>query len=130
MTLKRMMIINAVVAAVFGVAFVLVPGRLVALYGVEASTILKYAGQLLGAAFVGFAVLTWSARNAGDSAARKAIVLALLIGNGVGFIVSLLGQLNNVVGALGWSTVVIYLLLALGFGYFQIAKPPAEQAPS
>jgi hypothetical protein len=130
MTLTLMMTINAVVAAVFGVAFVLVPGRLVALYAVEADSILRYAGQLLGAAFIGFAVLTWSARNASDSAARKAIVLSLVVGNGVGFIVSLLGQLNNVVGALGWSTVAIYLLLALGFGYFQISKPSAEDVPS
>jgi hypothetical protein len=105
---------------------VLVPGPVLSLYGVEASATLKYAGQLLGAAYVGFAVLTWSARNANDSAARRAIILALFIGDAVGFVVALIGQLNNVVGALGWSTVAIYLLLALGFGYFQFAKPAPE----
>jgi Na+-driven multidrug efflux pump len=117
------MIINTVVAAVFGVAFVLVPNQIISLYGVDASEILKYVGQLLGAALVGFAVLTWSARNANDSEARRAIVLALLVSDGVGFIVALIGQLADVVNSLGWSTVAIYLLLALGFGYFQFAKP-------
>ncbi|GMR11041.1 MAG: hypothetical protein BMS9Abin28_1865 [Anaerolineae bacterium] len=130
MKLKTLMIINAVVAAVFGVAFVLVPGQVISLYGVDASAALKYEGQLLGAAFIGFAVLTLSARNANDSAARRAIVLALFTGNAVGFAVALVGQLNDVVGALGWSTVAIYLLLALGFGYFQFAKPAPEEAPS
>ena len=130
MKLRTLMTINAVVAAVFGVALVLVPGQVVSQYGVEATAILKYPGQLLGAAFVGFAVLTWSARNADDSAARRAIVLALFICNAVGFVVALIGQLNNVVGPLGWSTVAIYLLLALGFGYFQFAKPAPEEAPS
>ncbi len=124
------MIINAVVMAVFGVAFVLVPGQAFSIFGVEASAILKSTGQMLGAYAVGIAVLTWSARKSNDSAARRAIVLALFIGNAVGFVVTLIGQLNNVIGALGWSTVAIYLLLALGFGYFQFAKPAPEEAPS
>ncbi len=130
MKLSTLLIINAVVAALFGIAFVLIPGQIVSLYGVEATATLNYAGQLLGAAFVGFAVLTWSARNSNDSAARRAIVLALFIGYATGFAVALIGQLNNVVGALGWSTVAIYLLLALGYGYFQFAKPAPEEAPS
>jgi hypothetical protein len=123
MKLNTLMIINAVVAAVFGVAFVLVPGQVTSLYGVEdPSEVLIYVGRLMGAAFIGFAVLTWSARNANDSSARRAIVFALLVSDGVGFIVSLMGQLADVVNSLGWSTVAIYLLLALGFGYFQFVR--------
>ncbi len=130
MKLGTLMRINVILAAGFGVALVLVPGQLLSLYGLEATAALKYVGGALGAAFVVFAVLTWSARNADDSAARRAIVLALLIGDAVGFVVVLLGQLNNVVNALGWSTVAIYLLLALGYGYFQFAKPAPEKAQS
>ncbi len=130
MKISTFMIINAVVGAVYGVAFVLVPGQVFSIFGVEASAILKSTGQMLGAYAVGIAVLTWSARKSNDSAARRAIVLALFIGNAVGFVVTLIGQLNNVIGALGWSTVAIYLLLALGFGYFQFAKTAPEEAPS
>ena len=123
MKLSTLMIINAVVAAAFGVAFVLVPSQVVSLYGIEdASEILIYVGRLLGAALIGFAVLTLSARNASDSDARRAIVLALLISDGIGFIVALMGQLAEVVNSLGWSTVAIYLVLALGWGYFQFVK--------
>ena len=60
---------------------------------------LRYTAQLLGAAFVGTAVLTWSARNANDLPARRAIVLALFVSNAVSFVVALIGQLNHVVGA-------------------------------
>ena len=124
MKLSTMMIINAVVAAVFGVAFVLVPSQSISLYGVEeASEILILILRLMGASFIGFAVLTWSARNASDSDARRAIVLALIVSDGIGFIAALIAQLADVVNSLGWSTVAIYLLLALGFGYFQFAKP-------
>jgi hypothetical protein len=123
MKLSTLMVINAIVAAVFGIAFVVVPGQVFSLYGVAESAALKYTGQLFGSALVAFAVLTWTARNATESESRRAIVLALFTGDAIGFLVSLIGQLGNVVNSLGWSTVAIYLLLALGFGYFQFAKP-------
>ncbi len=122
MNLSMLMIINAIVAAVFGVAFLLIPDQMGSLYDVEVNETLTYVVRLLGAAFVEIAVLTWFARNADDSAARRAIVIALLIGNAIGFVVALIGQINNVVGVMGWGSVAIYLLLALGFGYFQFVK--------
>lgn len=128
MKLKTLMTINAIVAIVFGVAFVIVPTQAYSLYDIAADEQLIYMGQLFGAALIGFALLTWMARNATDSDARKAIVLALFISNGIGFVVALIGQLGNVVNTLGWSTVAIYLLLALGFGYFQFFKPASSQA--
>ena len=129
MNLRILLIINAVVAALFGLALVLVPDQMSAQYGIEANAELEYIARLLGAAFISFAVLTWWARNANDSTARRAIVLAFLIGNSVGFVVALIGQLDEVPNSLGWSTVVIYLLFALGYGYFQFVKPAPEEIP-
>jgi hypothetical protein len=130
MGLNTLLVINAVVSAVFGLGFVLVPGQVVSLYGIEESAALMYTGQLFGAALIGFAVLSWFARNATESEARRAIVLAFLIGDAVGFFVSLIGQVGEVVNALGWSTVGLYLLLALGFAYFQFMKPASQATPS
>ncbi len=128
MTLKNLMIINTIISTVFGIAFVLIPWQVYPLYGVEPTPFLNYMGQLFGAALVAFAFLTWFARNAADSDARKAIILALFAGDSIGFIVSLIAQLGGVMNSLGWSTVVIYLLLAVGFGYFQFAKRSAPAA--
>jgi RsiW-degrading membrane proteinase PrsW (M82 family) len=79
-------------------------------------------GQLFGAALIGFAFLSWYARNSSDCDALKAIILAFFIGDIIGFIIALIGQIGNVVNDLGWSTVIIYFLLALGFAYFQFKK--------
>ena len=125
MKLSVLMTINALVAVVFGLAFVILPGQTASLYGVTADAQFRYLAQLFGSALVGFAILTWSARAAPASDARKAIVLALLVSDGLGFILALIGQLGGVVTAIGWSTVAIYLLLALGFGYFQFMAPSA-----
>lgn len=134
MKLSTLMVVNALVAAVFGVGFVVVPGWVTSLYGPELTPTLqyvpqlKYVAQLFGAALFAFAVLTWTARNAPDSETRRAILLALFVGDGIGFIVSLIGQLGGVMNALGWLTVVIYLLLALGFGYFFAQPKAADEA--
>ena len=125
MKLKTLMIINAIVAIVFGVVFVMIPSQVLSLYGHgtgEVLDILNYMGQLFGVALIAIGLLTWTARNSDDSEARKAIVFALFVSDCIGFVVTLIGQINCVVNALGWSTVAIYFLLALGFGYFHFSK--------
>ena len=123
MKLGTLFLINAIVAIVFGVAFVLFPGQTLSLYGITSNADLNFIGQLFGGALVSFAVLTWAAKDSDESVARRAIVLALFVGDAIGFIVALIAQLGSIANSLGWSTVVIYLLLALGFGYFQFMKP-------
>ncbi|MDH3291304.1 MAG: hypothetical protein OEO20_10570 [Gemmatimonadota bacterium] len=127
MQLSALMIVNAIVAVVFGLGFVLAPGQVTSFYSPEVGATLEYVAQLFGAALLGFAVLTWVARNAPDSEARRAILLALFVGDGVGFVIALIAQLGGIVNALGWSTVAIYLVLAIGFGYFRFA---AKQEPA
>lgn len=128
MKLKTLMIINSIVAIVFGVLFVIVPAQAYSCYNITADEQLIYMGRLFGSALIGFAILTWIARNAADSDARKAILYALFTADCIGFVVALIGQISKVVNALGWSTVAIYLLLALGFGYFQFFKSAPSQA--
>jgi hypothetical protein len=135
MKLSALMIVNAIVAVVFGLGFILAPSQVASFYSPavgapEADGVLRVVAQLLGAAFVAFAVLTWVARNARDSEARRAILLALFIGDVVGFVIALIAQMGGAVNALGWSTVAIYLLFAIGFGYFVFtAKPEPTEAP-
>jgi hypothetical protein len=77
--------------------------------------------QLFGAALLGFGLLNWLGRDFGDAQARQALTTANFAFDLVGFIFSLLGQLGGVngVNSLGWSTVIIYLLLAAGFAYLR-----------
>ena len=125
MKLSNLMVINAIVAGIFGVGFVVAPGPLAALYGVTGTAPLNFVAQLYGSSLIAFAMITWAARNASASEARKAIVLGLLVGDAIALVVCLIAQVGNVINHLGWLTVVIYLFLTLGFGYFQFAKSDA-----
>ena len=123
MKLSNLLVVSAVIGAVFGVAFVVASGPVAAIYGVTLDRPGMLMAQLFGAALIAFAVLNWLARNVTDPAARQAVVLANLTGDVIGGVVILIGQLAGLANALGWSSVVIYLLMALGFAYFQFMQP-------
>jgi hypothetical protein len=118
MKLSTLFVINAVLALLFGLAFVIFPAQVLSLYSAETNVTSIYMTRLLGAAFIGYAILTWLVKDSGGSAELRAILLALFVGDMLGFVISLYNQLLFSTSALSWSTVLIYLLLGLGFGYF------------
>jgi len=126
MKLNLLLVINAIIAAVFGLAFILVPAWFLNLYGITLDPSLKYIGWLLGTALLGDGVISWYARNAGASEAGRAIVAGFFVCHISSFIAALIGQLGGVVNWLGWSTVAVYLLIAVGFGAFLIKRPATE----
>jgi hypothetical protein len=119
MKLAMLLSIVGVVAILFGIGFVAAPVEVLAQYGVTADRHTAFMSRLFGATLVQVGVLSWLARAIVDSLGRRAIVLSGLIAMAIGFVVSLHGMLNGIANALGWSTVVIYALFAIGFGYFQ-----------
>jgi hypothetical protein len=123
MKLKHMLVFNAVVTLIYGIGFVFVPAVVWSLYGMAQSPALSLAGQFFGVALIGIGLVTWFARDVADPAAQRALILGLLIANTVGVIVSVLGALSGMMNVLGWMAVVLYLLLALGYAYFQFKKP-------
>ncbi|MCG6958450.1 hypothetical protein LJE82_01000 [bacterium BMS3Abin03] len=128
MNLKTLFVITTIITLVFGVLFIVIPTQFYSWYGIDSNMALDYIGRLFGAALIAVGLISWQARNAADSDARRAIVLSFFIADGIGFIIALIGQLNHVVGNLGWLTVIIYLLISLGFGYFQFSKPKVSES--
>jgi hypothetical protein len=55
--------------------------------------------------------------------ARRAIALALLVQDGIGFIASLEIQRTGSVNAFGWSNLVLYGFLALAYAFFVFFRP-------
>ena len=117
------MSIAAVVAFLFGLAFLLAPAQTMSMYGVTLDISGQYVGRYLGSAFLGIAVVTWFARNAKPKdEAMRAIILGDFILCITGFVTSLFDKFYGPGNNLVWSTVIIYLLLAVGFGYYQFGK--------
>ena len=126
MKLRNLLVLNAVLGLAYGIVLVLVPATVLTLYGMTSTPAANLTGQLFGVELIAVGLLCWFARNVSDSAAQRAIILAFLIAGVIGLIVSLMGTLSGVVNAVGWSAVLIYLVLAAGYAYFQFMKPSAS----
>lgn len=130
MKFATFMTLYAVVSIVFGLGFVLIPGPLLSIYGVTPDLSFRYIGHLFGAALVSLAVLAWSARSTVSAEARKMAVLSLLVGEVVGLILAIVGQLSGAMNVLGWSVVLVYLVLVIGLAYFYFARPNLVTQPA
>jgi len=125
MKFKTLMIIKAIVCLVLGIPILFFPEFLYGLFGIQLSGVAQtYPAREYGAALFGNLLLAWIGRNAEDSIGRTAIIWALFIYDAIGFVVTLILALSGQANALIWGPVLIYLLIALGFGYF-LLKPTA-----
>jgi hypothetical protein len=120
MNLKTLIIIMGVFCLVWGAGFLLFPVQLWSLYGIQLDSGGIYMARMLGTVFFMLGVILWFARDDPGSQSLRAIILGLFVGNSIGFVVSLVGQLSSGIAALGWMAVAAYLLLGLGFGYYLI----------
>jgi hypothetical protein len=118
MNLRILFTITAIIAVLIGLALLLVPAPMLRSYGSEVNDTAIIMARLLGATNLSIAIIAWLVKDSPGSSDLRAILLAFFVGNVLGFVVSLITVLQGVGNALSWSTVVIYLLLAAGFGYY------------
>jgi len=126
MKLKTLMVITSIIGLLFGLGFFFAPAWTEASYGVNLDIGGQYIARLLGSVFLALAVLFWLARNSPISETRHAIVVSAFVTMVLGLILSIYDRVVGIENALAWSTLAIYLLLSIGYGYFSFVKPNAE----
>jgi len=122
MKFKTLMIIKAVICLTFGFLLLVFPGFLLNLMGADLSPGGLFTAREYGAALVGTLLLTWFAREAGESVARRAIILDLFIYDGIALVVTSYNVFTGVLNWLGWGIVAVYLFFTVGYGYFWFNK--------
>jgi hypothetical protein len=128
MSLRRLFATNLVLALCFGLSCAIIPGPLCAAYGLTADTAAIWTTRLLGGSLLGFATLMWFGWRSADVRARRAIALALLVQDSVGLVASLAAQRSPEMTAVGWSNIVLYGALVLGYAYFLFIAPERTEA--
>jgi hypothetical protein len=126
MKLKTLMVITSIIGLLFGLSFFFLPAWTEASYGVNLDIGGQYIARLLGSVYLGYAVLLWLARNTSPSEARHAIVVGVFVSMLLGLVLAIYDRIVGIENALAWSTVAIFLLLSIGFGYFAFIKPNAD----
>ncbi len=121
MKLSNFLVVKTIISLAFGIGLALVPVLVMSMYGVTLDPAGIFMTRFVGACLIGIGLICWLDRDA-DGGALQGITLALFVGDSVGFVVALLGQLAGLMNVLGWVLVAIWLLLALGLGYFRFLK--------
>ncbi len=126
MQLRHLFTINIFLAAFFGLFCSLFPRWVLQLYGLATNDAAIWVTRLVGGSILGYATLMWFGRKTDSVEVRRAIALALLMQDAIGFIASIEIQLGGSMNAFGWSNPILYGLLTLGYAYFLFIRPKAS----
>ncbi len=123
MKLRNLLILNGIVLVLFALGMLLLPVTFLDMFGFGTNDPAKLLGQIVGVELLANGLLSLFAMDNQDQGTRRALTLSFFIADGIGFFVALGGVISGTLNAWGWVLVLAYLLLTLGFGYFQFLRP-------
>ncbi len=127
--LKTTFLVHAIVGAVFGLLYLLIPETWGNLVGWQIQEPVAY--RLIGAAILGFAASSWLAFNEPTWGKVKIVVEMEVVWTVLGTLVLLWGLLLAGLPTIGWVNAVILggFAVAFGFFYFREAALVSRPAP-
>ncbi len=114
MSLKTVFLLSAVVTGFFALASLLIPATMLSWYGVTHSDALVMMTRYFGVSLLAIAFVSFFLKDAEATKEVKSVVLALILSDVVGLVVSLWATTTNILNSLGWLNVFIY-------GFFTVA---------
>lgn len=115
MRFNTLLLLAGLLALAFGLGFLLLPGAVLPLYGVEPAPATVMIARFFGVALVHLGLALYLVRETRDAAIQRGLALSGVVGSAAGVAVALTGVLGGLVNDLGWSTVAIYGLLLIGY---------------
>ena len=124
MKFSTLLTITGVIGVIFGLLFFLAPAAGMAQYGATTDATGLFMARYFGSALIYLGLIYLAlARLALPSI--RGVAIAACVGELGGLWVSIQLQLSGAVNALGWSSVVLYAVLALAFAGYALRTPSA-----
>jgi hypothetical protein len=123
MNYRLMFLINAFIAVLLGLGFLIVPDRILGQFGVDGYAATRLLSQFFGTAMLGLGLLLWFAKDVTDANLQKGMGIALLIGAAAGLFITVMGTTNGILRANWWMALIVYTILGLAYGYLLFQKP-------
>jgi len=131
MSYRMMFTINAVILAIFGVLFMIMPDFVLAQFKSEQYVQTFFVARFMGSAMLLGGIFLWILKDAIPAKMQKNIAFLLLAYSIGGFVMSLLGMTSiGVLRANGWVLLVLFGLFALVYGYILFLQPKPAPAKS
>jgi hypothetical protein len=113
---------SAIASVLYGLAALLAPNALASLFGTAIDTVAAYEGRLLGAAYIGYALVYFLTRGSADPVTRRAIAAANAVAWGVSFVVLALGQREGLSNTIGWTSVILAAAFTVAWAWTYAAE--------
>jgi hypothetical protein len=119
MKLSTFAIIITILAVGFGLAFLFIPVKVAAFYGINLDTGGVIMARYFGVSNLFVGMIFWSYSKVSPAAKSwPKLLLFSLIYDILQLIVTLVPLLNGEANSMGWTTVALFVLLAIGSAYF------------
>ena len=115
--------INALIAVLLGLGFLILPGRILDQLGVDEYAATKLISQFFGTALLGLGLLLWFAKDVNEANLQKGMGIALLVGAAAGLVITVMGTTSGILRANWWIAMVVYTVLGLAYAYLVFQKP-------
>ena len=100
MKLSAFLGLAGALGVLFGLEFLLIPEMALAQYGVPTAAPNLMQARYFGSTLLAFELLLWLARGTLDTTARRALLVASLVGNTIGLVLSLQARFAGLQDAL------------------------------
>jgi hypothetical protein len=123
MNYRTLLLLNSLIAFLFGAAFLIVPTMAITQFGVDNYASTKMLAQFFGTAMIALGLILWFAKDVTDESVQRGIGISLLLGALAGLIVTIIGTVGGTLRANGWILMIVYVLFGLGFAYLVFLRP-------
>jgi hypothetical protein len=120
-------VLRAVIALAYALLALIVPDWLLSLYGIDVEPGALLMIRFVGVELLAVGLLLLFARNLEHQPTLRIIMGSFLAAELVGMGVAIVGTLAGPFNALGWTIVLIYGSMSLGYAYFLLAKGETVQ---
>lgn len=127
MTYRILFVLNAIVAFLFGVAFLVVSSVALKQFGVDDYASTRLMTQFFGTAMLALGIVLWFAKDVADDAVARGFAIALLVGALAGLIITIIGTVSGTLRSFGWVAMLIYVLFGLGYAYLVFLRPRMKE---
>jgi hypothetical protein len=119
MKLSTFAMIITILASAFGLAFIFIPAQVATFYGISQDTAGLWVTRYFGAALLFIAMIYWSYSSVSPAARSwPKLLIFSIIYDVIQLILTATALLSGVGNSNGWSSVVLYAVLAIGSLYF------------
>jgi hypothetical protein len=115
MKMRTLFTANAIVQAMFGVGFLLIPTILLGLFGAQTDATGVMMARVAGSVIISLALVSWLGRDVDSVSAQDAMAWGFILAHFLAGILATLSILSGAFNALGWSSVLIDIVFVVAF---------------